>query len=113
MNGKEVRALSDEEIKSELARLRDKLFGMRTQGVTEKVEDNSSFLKSRRDIARLLTERTARIQKTHGKADRKVEAKAETKAPAKTAAKTTSKAASKTAGKGKTSSRLKKVAAKK
>jgi ribosomal protein L29 len=63
MTGKEVRALSDEEIKVELARLRDKLFGLRTQGVTEKVEDNSSFNKTRRDVARLLTERTARQSK--------------------------------------------------
>ena len=62
MNGKEVRALSDEEIKVELSRLRDKLYTMRTQGVTEKVEDNSSFKKHRRDIARLLTERTTRIK---------------------------------------------------
>jgi ribosomal protein L29 len=63
MTGKEVRALSDEEIKVELARLRDKLFGLRTQGVTEKVEDNSTFIKTRRDVARLLTERTARLSK--------------------------------------------------
>ncbi len=63
MTGKEVRALSDEEIKIELARLRDKLFGLRTQGVTEKVEDNSSFIKIRRDVARLMTERTARLSK--------------------------------------------------
>ncbi len=63
MTGKEVRALSDEEIKIELARLRDKLFGLRTQGVTEKVEDNSSFIKLRRDVARLMTERTARLSK--------------------------------------------------
>lgn len=67
MTGKEVRALSDEEIKVELARLRDKLFGLRTQGVTEKVEDNSTFIKTRRDVARLLTERTARLTKVAAK----------------------------------------------
>jgi len=60
MTGKEVRALSDEEIGVELKRLRDKLFQLRTQAVTEKVEDNSQFRKVRRDVARLMTERTNR-----------------------------------------------------
>ena len=62
MTGKEVKKLSAEEVGIELKRLRDKLFGMRTQGVTEKVEDNSQFRKSRRDVARLLTERKARLK---------------------------------------------------
>ncbi len=60
MTGKEVRDLSSEEIGVELARLRDRLYTLRTQSVTEKVEDNSQFKKVRRDIARLLTEQTAR-----------------------------------------------------
>ena len=55
MTGKEARALSGEEIGIELKRLREKLFTLRTQTVTEKVEDNSQFGKVRRDIARLLT----------------------------------------------------------
>ena len=67
MTGKEVRAMSDEEIKVELARLRDKVYGLRTQGVTEKVEDNSQFTKIRKDIARLLTERTSRTAKAGAK----------------------------------------------
>ena len=62
MTGKEVRALSDEEIRVELGRLRRSLFTLRTQSVTEKVEDNSQFRKVRRDIARLLTERNARAR---------------------------------------------------
>ncbi len=62
MTGEEVRKMSDEEIKVELARLRDKVFGLRTQGVTEKVEDNSQFTKIRKDIARLMTERTSRAK---------------------------------------------------
>jgi len=62
MTGKEVKKLSAEEVGIELKRLRDKIFGMRTQGVTEKVEDNSQFRKSRRDVARLLTERKARLK---------------------------------------------------
>ena len=58
MTGKEARALSGEEIGIELKRLREKLFTLRTQTVTEKVEDNSQFGKIRRDIARLLTIQT-------------------------------------------------------
>ncbi len=61
MEGKEVRGLKDEEIKGELGRLRAKLFTLRAQSVTEKVEDNSQFRKIRRDIARLLTERRTRV----------------------------------------------------
>lgn len=60
MTGKEVKALRDEEIGVELERLRATLYERRSQSVTEKVEDISQFGKVRRDIARLLTERTAR-----------------------------------------------------
>jgi large subunit ribosomal protein L29 len=55
MTGKEARALSGEEITVELKRLRERLYTLRTQTVTEKVEDNSQFGKVRKDIARLLT----------------------------------------------------------
>jgi ribosomal protein L29 len=60
MDGKEVRGLSDAEITEELKRLRGKLHTLGTQSVTEKVEDNTQFGKVRKDIARLLTERTKR-----------------------------------------------------
>lgn len=60
MTGKEVRALKNEEIAHELGKLRQKLFTLRSQGVTEKVEDVSRFEKVKRDIARLLTERRSR-----------------------------------------------------
>lgn len=60
MTASEVRALKDEEIAVELSKLRAKLFTLRSQGVTEKVEDNSQYGKIRKDIARLLTERSAR-----------------------------------------------------
>jgi large subunit ribosomal protein L29 len=82
MTGKEVRALSDEEVKVELDRLREKLFGLRGQTVTEKVEDNSQFGKVRKDIARLLTERKVRLNKVHKPAARtKPEPKAAKPAP--------------------------------
>lgn len=60
MTGKEVRDLSSEEITLELGRLREKLYNLRVQAVTEKVENNSLFSKLRRDVARLRTEQTRR-----------------------------------------------------
>lgn len=63
MNANEVRKLSDEEITIELHRLRRKQFDLRCQTVTEKIEDTSQFEKVRRDVARLMTERSARVKK--------------------------------------------------
>jgi ribosomal protein L29 len=60
MKAKEVHKLSDEEIDAELKRLRQRSYELRTQSVTEKIEDTSQFAQARRDIARLLTERSAR-----------------------------------------------------
>ena len=71
MKAKEVRKLSNEEVDVEVKRLRRKLFEMRTQAVTEKIQDTTQFGKARKDVARLLTERrrrqlaeTAEIAKT-------------------------------------------------
>lgn len=64
MTGAEVRKLTDEEIEVELERLQRKLFDMRCQTVSEKIENPSQFGKTRREIARLKTERTARIART-------------------------------------------------
>ena len=55
MTGNEVKAMKDDVLASELASLRDKLYRIRTQTATEKVEDVSQFGKVRRDIARILT----------------------------------------------------------
>ena len=60
MKAKEVHKLSEEEIKVETKRLRTRLFELRTQAVTEKIQDTSQFPKVKRDIARLLTEATSR-----------------------------------------------------
>lgn len=60
MKAAESHNLSNEEIKVELKRLSRKLFDLRSQAVTEKIEDVSQFKKIRRDIARLQTERRAR-----------------------------------------------------
>ncbi len=63
MNAKEIQKLSDEEIAVEVKRLRQKRFDLRTQAVTEKIEDTSQFAKTRRDIARLLTEKASRLRR--------------------------------------------------
>ena len=60
MKAKEVHKLSDEEITVEVARIRRQLFDLRTQAVTEKIQDHSQFGKLRKDIARLLTEMNTR-----------------------------------------------------
>jgi len=57
-----VSSLKDEEISVELKRLRGSLMTLRSQSVSEKVEDTSQFGKTRRDIARLLGEQTRRAQ---------------------------------------------------
>ena len=51
----EVRQLSTEELYSELDRLRRHLFDLRSQAVTEKLEDPVQLGKTKRDIARILT----------------------------------------------------------
>ena len=51
----EVRALSDEELASELERLERYLFDIRSQAVTEKLEDPSLLGKAKRDVARIKT----------------------------------------------------------
>jgi large subunit ribosomal protein L29 len=66
--GAEVRKLRDDEIKAELGRVTTKLFDLRTQTTTEKIEDTSQFKKLRKDIARLKTEARARqIKASSGK----------------------------------------------
>jgi len=52
---KDARNLSDEELRTELARLHRHLFDIRSQAVTEKLEDPSMITKARKDIARILT----------------------------------------------------------
>jgi large subunit ribosomal protein L29 len=60
MKAGEVHKMSVEELSVEVARLRNNLFDLRSQAVTEKVEDTSKFRKIRKDIARLLTEQRTR-----------------------------------------------------
>jgi large subunit ribosomal protein L29 len=60
VTGSEVRKLSDEEIVKWIGDLRREMDDLRVQQVTQKIEDNSRFRKNRRELARLLTEQTAR-----------------------------------------------------
>jgi len=60
MTGKEVHAMSDEELKLELANVRNELFDMRSKAVTAKVDDTSRFPAARADIARMLGEKRRR-----------------------------------------------------
>lgn len=51
----DLRELKTDELHSELERLRRHYFDLRSQAVTEKLEDSSQLGKTRRDIARVLT----------------------------------------------------------
>ena len=55
MKVNEIRELSDDELRAELERLRRHLFDLRSQAVTEKLEDPSMLFKTKGDIARILT----------------------------------------------------------
>ncbi len=63
MKIKELREWNDEEMRSELERLRRHLFDLRSQSVTEKLEDPSMLTKTRRDIARIMTVQNQRKAK--------------------------------------------------
>lgn len=67
MKGVEVHKLTGEEIDVELERLSRKLYDLRCQTVTEKIEDPSLFGKVRRDVARLKTEQRARVLRQQAK----------------------------------------------
>ena len=60
MKAKAVHKLSDEELTLEVDTLRKRLFELKNQSVTEKIQDTSQYGRIRKDIARLLTEQTMR-----------------------------------------------------
>jgi large subunit ribosomal protein L29 len=55
MTPKEIREKETEHLKHELDEKRKHLFDLRTQAVTEKLEDPSQLRKTRKDIARMNT----------------------------------------------------------
>ncbi len=60
MKANEVHKLSIEEIDTEVKRIRAKLFELRSQSVTEKLENPRQIGVMRRDVARLKTEKRSR-----------------------------------------------------
>lgn len=64
MKIKELRELSNEELSSELGRMHRHLFDLRSQAVTEKLENPTMLSKTRRDIARILTVQKQRVLAT-------------------------------------------------
>lgn len=70
MKAKVVHKLSDEELTIEVDTLRKRMFELKNQSVTEKIQDISQYGKIRKDIARLLTEQTMRTSNAQGKASR-------------------------------------------
>ena len=55
MTGKEIRDKQTDALKHELEDQKKHLFDLRSQAVTEKLEDPSQLIKSRRTIARIKT----------------------------------------------------------
>ena len=55
MKVKEIREKETEHLKHELEEKRKHLFDLRSQAVTEKLEDPSQLKKTRKDIARMMT----------------------------------------------------------
>lgn len=68
MKADEVRKLTGEEIDVELDRLRRRVYDLRCQVSIEKLEDPSQIGKTKKDIARLMTERRARLENQKAKA---------------------------------------------
>lgn len=60
MKASEVHKLNDEELQVEQGRLRRRLYELRCQAVTEKLENPRQLRVIRRDVARLLTEQHMR-----------------------------------------------------
>lgn len=64
MDNSELKTKTQPVLTEELRKLREQLFNLRTQTVTEKVADTTAFGRTRRDIARVMTElRTREIKK--------------------------------------------------
>jgi large subunit ribosomal protein L29 len=55
MKPKEIREMSEEQIRQELAALERRVFDLRTQAETEELQVPSELRKARRDIARFRT----------------------------------------------------------
>ncbi len=63
----EVQQLNDDELNVELDRLRRHLFDLRSQAVTEKLENPAMITRARKDVARILTVQRQRELAAKGK----------------------------------------------
>lgn len=65
MKATEAHKMSEAEMAEEIGRLRKRLFELKSQAVTEKLENPRQLQNIRRDIARILTEQRSReLQET-------------------------------------------------
>ena len=55
MKFKEINKLSNDELETKLNKLKKDLFNMRFKGSNTPLEDTSNFLKTKRDVAKVLT----------------------------------------------------------
>lgn len=55
MKAKQYREMSGEELQSTLGELQRRLFDLRSQSVTEKLENSKAIINARRDVARIKT----------------------------------------------------------
>ena len=55
MKAKQLREMTQDELQSSLADLEKRLFDLRSQAVTEKLENSKGIINVRRDIARMRT----------------------------------------------------------
>lgn len=55
MKAQEYREMSQEELVEKLEEQKKHLFALRSQSVTEKLENSRSIINTRRDIARIMT----------------------------------------------------------
>ena len=60
MKATETHKMSDAELREEVVGIRKRLFELRSQAVTEKLENPRQIRNLRRDIARILTEQHSR-----------------------------------------------------
>jgi large subunit ribosomal protein L29 len=67
MNMKEIREKETNHLSNEVADARRRLFDLRAQAVTEKLEDPSLLRKTKKDIARMLTELRQRQQQSEAR----------------------------------------------
>ena len=60
MKASEIKKLSDDQIEAEIKQTRRQIFDLRSQAVTEKLENPGQKSVLRRDVARLMTEKRQR-----------------------------------------------------